>query len=141
MLVLAMVALALVPADAQLLTARAIALLALDRPTEALDDLDHAVAADGSNAESWVLRASALRRLDRVGPAAESVAQALRLEPDNVEALLERGVIRQIQGDGSGARYPGLRRGTSARAPPSRPAPRSRSWRSRPCRRSPARAA
>ncbi|MBR0659459.1 tetratricopeptide repeat protein [Neoroseomonas oryzicola] len=97
-------ALALVPADAQLLTARAVALLALDRPSEALDDLDHAVAADGSNAESWVLRASALRRLDRVGPAAESVAQALRLEPDNVEALLERGVIRQIQGDASGAR-------------------------------------
>jgi regulator of sirC expression with transglutaminase-like and TPR domain len=51
-----------------------------------------------------VLRASALRRLDRVQPAAESVTQALRLEPDNTEALLERGIIRQIQGDATGAR-------------------------------------
>jgi tetratricopeptide (TPR) repeat protein len=97
-------ALALTPADPVLLTERAMASLALDRPGEALDDLERAVAGDPSAAEAWVLRASALRRLDRVQPAAESVTQALRLEPDNTEALLERGIIRQIQGDATGAR-------------------------------------
>lgn len=97
-------ALALVPADATLLTERAVALLALDRTAEALEDLDRAVGADQAAVEAWVLRGSALRRLERVGQAAESVAQALRLEPENVEALLERGIIRQIQGDAPGAR-------------------------------------
>ncbi len=97
-------ALALAPADPALLTERTIALLVLDRPAEAFEDIERAVAADGSNASAWVLHASAQRRLDRVAPAAESVARALRLEPDNVEALLERGIIRQIQGNGAGAR-------------------------------------
>lgn len=97
-------ALALTPADADLLTERAMASLALDRPADALSDVERVVAMDATRAEPWVIRASALRRLDRVGPAAESVAGALRLEPDNVEALLERGIIRQIQGDGHGAR-------------------------------------
>ena len=97
-------ALALTPADADLLTERAVASLALDRPADALSDVERVVAMDASRTESWIIRASALRRLDRVDPAAESVAEALRLEPDNVEALLERGIIRQIQGDGRGAR-------------------------------------
>lgn len=97
-------ALALVPADAGLLTERAMASLALDRLEEALADADRAVAADASRTEAWVIRAAALRRLERTAPAAESVAQALRLEPENVEALLERGIIRQIQGDARGAR-------------------------------------
>lgn len=97
-------ALALTPSAPELLSERAMASLALDRPAEALEDLERAVAGDPSAVEPWVLRASALRRLDRVMPAAESVAQALRLEAENVEALLERGIIRQIQGDASGAR-------------------------------------
>lgn len=97
-------ALALTPSAPGLLSERAMASLALDRPAEALDDLERAVAGDPSAVEAWVLRASALRRLDRIAPAAESVAQALRLEAENVEAILERGIIRQIQGDGAGAR-------------------------------------
>ncbi|MBR0672216.1 hypothetical protein [Neoroseomonas soli] len=97
-------ALALAPSDPGLLSERAMALLALDRPAEALADAEQAVAGDAANASAWVLRASALRRLERVGPAGESVAEALRLEPDNVEALLERGIIRQIQGEGAAAR-------------------------------------
>jgi len=97
-------ALALLPADATLLTERAMASLSLDRAEEALADADQAIAADGSRAEAWVIRAAALRRLERTGAAAESIAQALRLEPDNVEALLERGIIRQMQGDARGAR-------------------------------------
>lgn len=97
-------ALALTPANPALLTERAMAALALDRPAEALADVERAVAADATVAEAWVLKASALRRLDRVAPAADAVAQALRLDAENVEALLERGIIRQLQGDASGAR-------------------------------------
>jgi tetratricopeptide (TPR) repeat protein len=97
-------ALALVPVDAGLLTERASALLALDRPGEALVDLDRAVGADSGLAEAWVMRASALRRLERLPAAAESIARALALDPLNVEALLERGIIRQVQGDATGAR-------------------------------------
>lgn len=97
-------ALALTPADADLLTERALASLALDRPTEALADADAVLARDTARAEAWVLRASALRRLDRLAPAAESVARAIALAPHNTEALLERGIIRQAQGDAVGAR-------------------------------------
>lgn len=97
-------ALALTPADPELLAERAMASLALDRPADALADVEQAVAADASLADGWVIRASALRRLERLAPAADSVAQALRLDADNVEALLERGIIRQAQGDATGAR-------------------------------------
>lgn len=97
-------ALALTPADPDLLTERALASLALDRPAEALGDAELVVGADPSRGEAWIVRAAALRRLERMDPAKDSIAQALRLEPDNVEALLERGIIRQAQGDGAGAR-------------------------------------
>ncbi|MBW6398019.1 hypothetical protein KPL78_09190 [Roseomonas sp. HJA6] len=97
-------AIALMPSDPDLLTERAMASIALDRPADALTDVELVVAADGSRAEAWIIRASALRRLERLAPAAESVAQALRLEPENVEGLLERGIIRQAQGDAAGAR-------------------------------------
>jgi tetratricopeptide (TPR) repeat protein len=97
-------ALALTPADPELLTERAMASLALDRLTDALADADLVVVAEPSLTEAWIIRASALRRLERLPPAAESVSQALRLDSDNVEALLERGIIRQAQGDAAGAR-------------------------------------
>lgn len=97
-------ALALTPADTDLLTERALASLSLDRPRDALADADAVLARDQSRAEAWVLRASALRRLDRLPPAAESIARAIALAPRNTEALLERGIIRQVQGDSAGAR-------------------------------------
>jgi tetratricopeptide (TPR) repeat protein len=97
-------ALALTPADADLLTERALASLTLDRPRDALADADAVLARDPSRAEAWVLRASALRRLDRLPPATESIARAIALAPRNTEALLERGIIRQTQGDSAGAR-------------------------------------
>jgi regulator of sirC expression with transglutaminase-like and TPR domain len=80
------------------------ALLALDRPAEALADAEAVVAQAPARAEAWVLRASALRRLERLQPATESIARALALEPRNAEALLERGLIRLALGDPAGAR-------------------------------------
>lgn len=97
-------ALALTPADAELLTERAMASLALDRPADALADVDQVVVVEPSLTQAWIVRASALRRMDRLPPAAESVTRALQLDGDNVEALLERGIIRQAQGNAAGAR-------------------------------------
>ena len=97
-------ALALTPYAPALLSERAMASLALDRPAEALDDLERAVGGDPSAVEAWVLRASALRRLDPVAPAAESVAPGLRPAPDNVAAIPGRGINRHSPGAGAGAR-------------------------------------
>jgi regulator of sirC expression with transglutaminase-like and TPR domain len=39
-----------------------------------------------------------------VDAAREAIARALALTPDNAEALLERGILRQLRGDEAGAR-------------------------------------
>jgi tetratricopeptide (TPR) repeat protein len=78
--------------------------LALDRPADALADADQVVGAEPSLVEAWIARASALRRLERLPQAAESVARAIALDADNVEALLERGIIGQAQGRAADAR-------------------------------------
>lgn len=97
-------ALSLLPDDSALLVDRAVAAAALGRYNEALQDLDRAVTLDGSLAEAWVFRAAALRHLDRPEEAMRDAERALALEADNPEALLERGILRQLQGDAAGAR-------------------------------------
>ena len=49
-------------------------------------------------------RAAALRQLDRIPDALTDIAAALTLDPENVEALLERGILRQRQNNPAGAR-------------------------------------
>ena len=44
------------------------------------------------------------RRLERLNPAEDSITTALRLAPRNVEALLERGILRQLRGEAEAAR-------------------------------------
>ncbi|HWL81334.1 MAG TPA: tetratricopeptide repeat protein [Roseomonas sp.] len=97
-------ALTLRPDDPSLLVDRAVAAANLGRYAEALQDLDHAVAEDGSRPDSWVFRAAALRHLDRTDEAMRDVQHALELEPRHAEALLERGILRQLKGDTAGAR-------------------------------------
>ena len=100
----ASLALALTPQDADLLLERAMARLALNQLPGALVDLDLAVVLDADRAEAWVLRAAAQRRLERLNPAEDSITTALRLAPRNVEALLERGILRQLRGEAEAAR-------------------------------------
>jgi len=52
-----------------------------------------------------VLRASVWRRLNKVAEARSDIEQALALDPDDAEALLERGIQRQATGDLEGARH------------------------------------
>ena len=51
-----------------------------------------------------VFRASAYRCIESYELAREDVDQALQLDPDDAEALLERGTIRSLTGDLDGAR-------------------------------------
>jgi Flp pilus assembly protein TadD len=96
--------LVLAPDDVELLIDRALALGAMGRNAEAVDDLDRVLALDARRAEALVLRAAAKRRLDRLAEAERDVTGALALGPDNAEALLERGILRQLRGDLAGAR-------------------------------------
>ncbi|MFC7734521.1 tetratricopeptide repeat protein [Roseomonas sp. GCM10028921] len=97
-------ALALAPADPELLVDRAIAAGILGRLADSLADTERALAVDGTRVEALVYHAAALRQLDRVQEAMRDVERALALEPGSPEALLERGILRQIQGDTAGAR-------------------------------------
>ncbi len=97
-------ALALRPADAELLLDRAAALGLLGRYAEAVADLDRALAIEPGWADALVLRAGALRHLDRHEAARRDIERALALSPGHVEALLERGILRQLAGDTEGAR-------------------------------------
>jgi tetratricopeptide (TPR) repeat protein len=100
----ASLALALTPQDPDLLLERALARLALDQVSGALADLDLAAVLDADRAETWIWRAAAQRRLENFRSAEDSITTALRLAPRNVEALLERGILRQLRGEVEAAR-------------------------------------
>jgi tetratricopeptide (TPR) repeat protein len=100
----ASLALALTPQDPDLLLERALARLALDQVSGALADLDLAAVLEADRAETWIWRAAAQRRLENFRSAEDSITTALRLAPRNVEALLERGILRQLRGEVEAAR-------------------------------------
>lgn len=100
----ATMALTLTPTDIDLLLDRAVALGALGRYNEAIEDLNRALGLDPDRADAWVFRAASWRHLDHVDQAERDVERALESDPENAEALLERGIIRQLQGNASGAR-------------------------------------
>jgi tetratricopeptide (TPR) repeat protein len=97
-------ALAQTPNDPELLVDRAIAAATLGRYADALADTERALAQDDQRAEAWVYHAAALRQLDRTQEALRDIERALEIEPGSPEALLERGILRQLQGDAEGAR-------------------------------------
>ncbi len=97
-------ALSLTPSDPDLLVDRAIAAAAMGRYGEAFADADRAAGLDPQRVEPWIFRAAALRHLERPQEAFRDIERALSLEPGSPEALLERGILRQLQGDVDGAR-------------------------------------
>jgi len=92
------------PNDAELLIDRALSLGALGRFRDALPDLDLVIRQQPQRADAWVLRGTALRHLEQMAEAEAAVRQALALDPENPEALLERGILKQLRGDLAGAR-------------------------------------
>lgn len=97
-------ALALMPAEADLLIDRARASAQLKKWNAAEADLSAALVAEPGNVSALVLRSSARRAQKNLQGAMGDVTQALLLEADNVEALVERGLLRAAQGDKAGAR-------------------------------------
>ena len=70
----------------------------------ALDTLEHARDVAPTRADVLVLIGSAQRQLGRGKRAQESIDAALALDPQNVAALLERGILRRLASDNEGAR-------------------------------------
>jgi tetratricopeptide (TPR) repeat protein len=97
-------ALALVPDDVDLLLDRATIAEAMNRPADALPDLDRALTIDPDRTDALVQRATARRRLGDLDAALADISRALARDPEDAEALLERGIIRQRRGDIAGAR-------------------------------------
>ncbi len=97
-------ALTLEPQDTDLMTDRAVALAAMRRYSEALQELDNVLRLDPDRVEAMVFRASALRNMERVEDAMRAIQQALAATPDNPEALLERGILHQLRGEEGAAR-------------------------------------
>ena len=79
--------------------------VAMHQDGQAIEDLNQVLAADPRRADALALRAT------RASPGAASwrrrrpdIALACAQDPDNPDALLERGIIRQRAGDRAGAR-------------------------------------
>jgi tetratricopeptide (TPR) repeat protein len=97
-------AIALAPDDPELRVTHAIAAASIHRDREAVDDLNAVLADEPRRVDALVLRATAYRRLGDLAHAEADIALACSQDTDNADALLERGIIRQRQGDRDGAR-------------------------------------
>jgi regulator of sirC expression with transglutaminase-like and TPR domain len=51
-----------------------------------------------------VLRAATWRHLGHLGLAQDDIDRAIAIDPENAEAMLERGILRQRHDDPAGAR-------------------------------------
>lgn len=83
---------------------RARALVALQKPHDAILALSDATRLVPNMAEGWLLTATLFRRLDRLDDAQEAIEQAARLAPLDVAIGLEAGVIAVLSGREDAAR-------------------------------------
>jgi tetratricopeptide (TPR) repeat protein len=90
--------------DPDFLIDRAEALAATKQYWNAIDDLNRASDLAPQQADIYVYRAAAYRAVEAFDLALEDAEHNLRLAPDNPIGLLERGNIRRLRGDISGAR-------------------------------------
>lgn len=102
-------ALELDPDNQELWIDRSLTLAAAQNYWEAIDDLNRAAELGAPRADLLIFRASAYRYVEAPELALDDVEQALRLEPNNSEGLLERGILRRLAGDAQGARDDWLR--------------------------------
>lgn len=93
----------------ELLVYRAIIYGNQDKYFEALDDLNAAYDLTSDRAPILTMRATAYRKLEQPDLAKDNVELALKADPNNPEALLERGTQRAEAGDRDGARADWLR--------------------------------
>ncbi len=92
------------PGNTDLLIDRGLARADMHRYKAAVEDFSRAIALDNRLSEAFAFRASAYRYLDDLNAARADIERALTIDPDNMQALLERGIIRRLMGDDAGAR-------------------------------------
>ena len=96
-------ALKLRPGDPELLTDRGIFRANLGRLEEAIGDWTEALKKAPDRDDILALRATALRKTNQPAAARADADRAVAINPKNVDALLERGTLRQMDGDTGGA--------------------------------------
>ena len=97
-------ALELAPKNVELWIDRAMTAAISQNYWEAIDDLNEAENLAPERPDIFIFRASAYRYVDALDLAKEDIARGLELDPNNAEALLERGILRRLTGDPEGAR-------------------------------------
>ncbi|MBI3445335.1 MAG: hypothetical protein HY055_08215 [Magnetospirillum sp.] len=97
-------ALKLLPGQPDLLLDKAVTLANVNHYDEVVGVLDALLRAQPNRIEAMVLRASAYRYLDKLDLAKDDIARALILDANYADALLERGIIRRLEGSTIGAR-------------------------------------
>ncbi|MGE5505766.1 MAG: tetratricopeptide repeat protein [Actinomycetota bacterium] len=97
-------ALGLVPGSPELELDKAVTLAQVGHYKEVVAVLDDVLRRQPNRTEAMVLRASAYRYLEQMALAKDDVARALVLDPEFADGLLERGMLRRIEGDDVGAR-------------------------------------
>ena len=80
------------------------ALVALERPQEAMTSLATATRLEPDYAEGWLLTATLFRRMERLEDAQEAIEQAASLAPADARIGLEAGVIAVLSGREDAAR-------------------------------------
>lgn len=79
-------------------------LVALERPEEALTELDFSTQLIADEPSTWLLKATLLRRLERLDAAQTAIEQASSLAPVDASIGLEAGVIAVLAGREEAAR-------------------------------------
>lgn len=91
-------------AVAELLVDRARAAAGLGDYGRAISDLDRVIERMPERIDAYVLRATAHRYMQSLDAAELDLMRALAIDPDDAEALFERGIVRRLSGDDHGAR-------------------------------------
>ncbi len=118
-------ALELEPGNIELLIDRGFTLAQAQNYWEAIDDLNRASELAPERSDILVYRASAYRYVDAFDLALIDVEAALKSDPQDLEGLLERGILRRLSGDDAGARADWLKIVTLAEDSPAADAARA----------------
>ena len=102
-------ALELSPNNPDIHVDRAVSLFETNNYWEAIDDINEALEVSSNRADLYAFRASACRHVDAMELAMEDANLALTEDPENPEALLERGIAHRLLGDFNAARADWLR--------------------------------
>ncbi|MHA1564782.1 MAG: tetratricopeptide repeat protein [Alphaproteobacteria bacterium] len=102
-------AITLDPDNVDLLITRGEVLASAANFWEALDDFNDALEQAPGRVDALIFRAAAYRYVDALDLARDDLERALALDGDNPDALVERGIVRRLDGDGVGARADWMR--------------------------------